>query len=131
MITLNQARAAARAVSSSLLMSLTLLSAAGAQTAQATEKATEKAPANDATMELARKRACLACHQIDRPRAGPAFQDIARRYQGDKQAETRLVQKVLKGGGGVWKMPMGPMPAQSQVNEAEARQLVKWILAGR
>ena len=25
------------------------------------------------------------------------------------------MSQVLKGGGGVWKMPMGPMPAQSQV----------------
>ena len=123
MITLNRERAVARGTIHSLLLAFTLLSAAGAQQA--------KAPVGNTAFELAGKRACLACHQVDRARAGPAFQDVARRYQGDKQAEARLVQKVLKGGGGAWKMPMGPMPAQSQVNEAEARQLVKWILTLR
>ncbi|MBH1986390.1 MAG: c-type cytochrome [Burkholderiales bacterium] len=84
-----------------------------------------------ATADLARKRACLACHQVDKARAGPAFIDVATRYRNDRQAEARLVNKVLKGGGGAWQMPMGPMPAQSQVSEPEARQLVKWILAQR
>ncbi|MGE5651954.1 MAG: c-type cytochrome, partial [Bacillota bacterium] len=36
-------------------------------------------------------------------------------------------QKVLKGGSGVWG-PV-PMPANTQVNEAEARTLVKWVLS--
>lgn len=84
-----------------------------------------------ANADLARKRACLACHQVEKARAGPAFIDIAARYRNDQKAEARLVSKVLKGGGGVWQMPMGPMPAQSQVNEAEARLLVKWILTQR
>ncbi len=88
------------------------------------------APAN-ANTDLARKRACLACHQVDKARAGPAFIDVATRYRNDRQAEARLVNKVLKGGGGAWQMPMGPMPAQSQVSEAEARLLVKWVLAQR
>jgi len=87
--------------------------------------------AAQANADLARKRACLACHQVEKARAGPAFIDIAARYRNDQQAESRLVGKVLKGGGGAWQMPMGPMPAQSQVSEAEARLLVKWILAQR
>jgi len=84
-----------------------------------------------ANADLARKRACLACHQVEKARAGPAFIDIAARYRNDQKAEARLVSKVLKGGGGVWQMPMGPMPAQSQVSEAEARLLVRWILTQR
>jgi len=36
------------------------------------------------------------------------------------------VPKVLKGGSGVWGAV--PMPANPQVNEAEAKQLVQWIL---
>jgi cytochrome c len=34
---------------------------------------------------------------------------------------------VLKGGSGTWG-PI-PMPANPQVSEAEARSLVKWVLA--
>jgi cytochrome c len=37
------------------------------------------------------------------------------------------VQKVLKGGKGAWGEI--PMPANAQVNEAEAKQLVTWILS--
>jgi len=29
----------------------------------------------------------------------------------------------------VWNMPMGAMPPQAQVKDAEALQLAKWILA--
>ena len=38
-----------------------------------------------------------------------------------------LAQKVLKGGSGVWG-PV-PMPANAQVSEAEAQQLVAWVLS--
>ena len=33
--------------------------------------------AAQANADLARKRACLACHQVEKARAGPAFIDIA------------------------------------------------------
>lgn len=86
------------------------------------------APAQ-ASEDLARQKACLACHQVNKAVVGPSFADIAKKYKGDKKAVERLATKVRKGGGGVWNMPMGPMPAQGQVNEAEAKQLVTWILA--
>jgi Cytochrome c551/c552 len=36
-------------------------------------------------------------------------------------------RKILKGGSGVWGAI--PMPANPQVNEAEAKKLAAWILA--
>lgn len=80
-----------------------------------------------ANQELAQKKACMACHQIDKKVVGPSYLDVAKKYKGQKDAEAKLVQKVLKGGGGVWGTM--PMPANPQVNEAEAKQLVKWILS--
>ena len=82
-----------------------------------------------ASEALARQKACLACHQVNKAVLGPSFADIAKKYKGNKKAAEQLAVKVRKGGGGVWNMPMGPMPAQGQVSEAEARQLVAWILA--
>ena len=38
----------------------------------------------------------------------------------------KLAQKIMKGGSGVWGAV--PMPANLQVTEAEAKQLVGWIL---
>jgi cytochrome c len=80
-----------------------------------------------ANQELAQKKACMACHGVDKKIVGPAYLDVAKKYKGQKDAEAKLVQKVLKGGGGVWGTM--PMPANAQVNEAEAKQLVKWILS--
>jgi cytochrome c len=80
-----------------------------------------------ANQELAQKKACMACHGIDKKIVGPAYLDVAKKYKGQKDAEAKLTQKVLKGGGGVWGTMA--MPANTQVNEAEAKQLVKWILS--
>lgn len=79
-----------------------------------------------ASLPLAQSKACMACHAVDKAVVGPAFKDVAKRYAKDKGAEAKLVQKVLKGGGGVWGNNM--MPANPQVNEADAKTLVKWIL---
>ncbi len=81
-----------------------------------------------ASEELARQKACMACHQASKAVVGPSFADIAKKYKGDKKAPAALATKIRKGGGGVWNMPMGPMPAQGQVSEAEAKQIVTWIL---
>ncbi|MBC3918761.1 c-type cytochrome [Undibacterium sp. CY18W] len=80
-----------------------------------------------ANMDLAKAKNCMACHSVDTKIVGPAYKDVAKKYSGDKTAEAKLVQKVLKGGTGVWG-PI-PMPANAQVTEAEAKTLVKWILS--
>jgi len=79
-----------------------------------------------ANADLAKAKNCMACHAIGSKVIGPAYKDVAAKYAGQKDAEDRLTQKVLKGGTGVWGVAM--MPANTQVNEAEARTLVKWIL---
>ena len=59
---------------------------------------------------------------------GPAYRDVARKYKGDEQAETMLMQKVKNGGAGVWgKFPMPPHP---DVAEEDLRTVVDWILTG-
>lgn len=80
-----------------------------------------------ANADLAKAKNCMTCHSIANKVVGPAFKDIAAKYANDKGAEDRLTQKVLKGGSGAWG-PV-PMPANTQVNEAEARTLVRWVLS--
>lgn len=77
--------------------------------------------------ELYKAKNCFACHRLDRVEYGPAFRSVAARYANDSTAAARLAKKVRAGGGGVW----GPdsMPAQTQVTEAEALALVRWILS--
>lgn len=78
--------------------------------------------------ELARRKACLACHQLDKPLVGPALRDIAGKYRGQPGAKEALVAKVRKGSSGTW----GPiaMPPNPDLAESDARSLVQWILDG-
>lgn len=80
-----------------------------------------------ANADLAKAKNCMACHSVTNKVLGPAFKDVGAKYAGQKGAEDKLVQKVLKGGSGVWGTV--PMPANAQLNEAEARTLVKWVLS--
>jgi cytochrome c len=76
---------------------------------------------------LAQKKNCMACHAIDKKLVGPSYKDVAAKYAGQKDAVDKLAQKVIKGGAGAWGAV--PMPANTQVSDAEAKQLVTWILS--
>ncbi|HEY2977010.1 MAG: c-type cytochrome [Betaproteobacteria bacterium] len=96
----------------SLLLLITALVASGTALAQA---------------DLAQKKNCMACHAVDKKVVGPAYKDVAAKYAGQKDAAAKLAEKIQKGGSGVWG-PV-PMPANTQVNEAEAKQLAAWVLS--
>ncbi len=86
-----------------------------------------QANAADAAEALAQKSGCLACHSVTQKVLGPSYKDIAAKYKGDKTAEAKLIEKVKKGGSGVWG-PI-PMPANSpQVKDADIKTIVQWIL---
>jgi cytochrome c len=82
-----------------------------------------------AQLELAKQKNCLACHSVEKKIVGPAYKDVAKKYENDKDAVNRLAKKVREGGVGVWGQI--PMPANPQVNEAESISLVKWVLSQR
>ena len=79
-----------------------------------------------AQQDLAQKKNCLACHAVNQKVIGPSYKEVATKYAGQPDAVAKLVPKVMKGGSGVWGAV--PMPANPQVTEAEAKQLVQWIL---
>src|SRR3982750_900658 len=79
-----------------------------------------------AQQELAQKKNCMACHAVASKLIGPSFKEVAAKYAGQADAVPKLTEKVIKGGAGVWGGV--PMPANPQVTEAEAKQLVQWIL---
>lgn len=80
-----------------------------------------------ADLALAQSKNCMACHAVDKKLVGPAYKDVAAKYAGDKTAADKLAAKIVKGGSGVWG-PV-PMPANPQVNEAEAKKLAAWVLS--
>jgi cytochrome c len=81
----------------------------------------------DAGLDLAKAKNCMTCHTVATKLVGPAYKDVAAKYAGQKDAEAKLAAKVIKGGSGSWGAI--PMPANPQVNEAEAKTLVKWVLS--
>jgi cytochrome c len=80
-----------------------------------------------ADLALAQSKNCMACHAVDKKLVGPAYKDIAAKYAGDKAAADKLATKIQKGGSGVWGAI--PMPANPQVNDADAKKLAAWVLA--
>lgn len=81
-----------------------------------------------ANLDLAKKSNCMSCHTVDKKLVGPSYQDVAKKYAGNKDAVKMLSAKVKAGGKGVWGEI--PMPPNAAVKDADIETLVKWILAG-
>ena len=80
-----------------------------------------------ASEALAKSKNCLACHSVDKKLVGPAYKEIAAKYAGQADAAAMLATKVQMGGVGTWgKVPIAP---NAQVNDADAKALVDWILS--
>ena len=84
-------------------------------------------PSAHASADLAKAKACMACHTVASKLVGPSYKDVAAKYAKDAGTEARLALKIQKGSSGTWG-PI-PMPANPQVSDAEAKTLAKWILA--
>lgn len=82
-----------------------------------------------ASAELAKEKNCLACHAADKKLVGPSYKDVAAKYAKDKDAVAKLAKKIREGGVGTWGQV--PMPANPQVNGAEAQALAKWVMAAK
>lgn len=76
---------------------------------------------------LAKKSACMSCHQIAKKVVGPSFKDVAKKYKGDAKAADHIVHVIKKGGKGVFG-PV-PMPPHPQVSDENAKKLADWVLA--
>lgn len=80
-----------------------------------------------ADQALVSSKNCMACHAVEKKLVGPSFKDVASKYAGQSDAVNKLAAKIVKGGSGVWG-PV-PMPANSQVSEADAKKLAAWVLS--
>ena len=81
-----------------------------------------------ANLELAQKNACTACHAVEKKVVGPAYNDVVKKYAGQKDAVALLSDSIRKGGSGKWG-PV-PMPAQPSLSDADVKTLATWILGG-
>lgn len=75
---------------------------------------------------LISKSDCFACHKIQDKLVGPAYKDVANKYAKTNANIDYLVDKIKKGGSGVWgAIPMPPHPALS---DDDAKAMVQYIL---
>jgi cytochrome c len=70
---------------------------------------------------------CKACHQLNAKSVGPAFMLVSQKYAGDKTAISRLANKIITGGGGVW--GDHAMNAHPQLSREDATEIVKYVLS--
>jgi cytochrome c len=69
---------------------------------------------------------CLTCHKINEKNIGPAYKDVAAKYENTEANVKMLAAKVIKGGSGNWgAIPMTPHP---QLKPEDVEQMVKYIL---
>ena len=70
---------------------------------------------------------CKSCHKVEGKSIGPAYQQIAERYQGDAGARKMLASKIMNGGSGNWGEVA--MAAHPNITQAQASQMVDYILS--
>jgi cytochrome c len=98
---------------------------------------------DDAMLKLASSSGCLACHHIEpggkgpngMAPIGPAWKDVAAKYQGQKDAIKQLTATVLAGSNPYeshWKGKVSGLampPNKVAISEADVGKLVQWILS--
>lgn len=80
-----------------------------------------------ADQALAAAKNCMSCHTVDKKLVGPSYKQVAEKYAGQAGAVDKVAAKIIKGGSGVFG-PV-PMPANTQVSDAEAKKLAAWVLS--
>jgi cytochrome c551/c552 len=70
---------------------------------------------------------CITCHKADEPSIGPSFTDIAKKYRRTPNVTTYLLNKIQKGGSGVWGETV--MPANSDLKNDDAQKIISYILS--
>jgi cytochrome c len=69
---------------------------------------------------------CLTCHKVAEKNIGPAYQDVAAKYENTDENIEMLAGKIIKGGSGNWGAI--PMTAHAQLSQDDAEAMVKYIL---
>jgi cytochrome c len=93
----------------------------------ATHRSTDEWTAFSVGLNLINKSDCRSCHMIDKKSVGHAYLDVANKYKGNKEAQEKLAQKIITGGGGVW--GDHAMAAHPQINPRQAASMVKYIMS--
>jgi cytochrome c len=93
---------------------------------EAAKPAATETASSEKALELIGSKGCTACHAIDKKLIGPAYNDVAKKYEASPAIIDTLANKVIKGGVGVWgEVPM----TANNVTLDEAKEMVTYILS--
>jgi len=81
----------------------------------------------DKGLNLVASSDCTTCHQVSTKVTGPAYADVANKYEATKDNIKMLAEKVIKGGQGV----SGPtaMTPHPDISQEDAETMVKYVLS--
>ncbi len=99
-------------------------------TTESTTTATEAKPSDNPDyskgLNLVSTSDCLGCHNIAEKLSGPAYKDVAAKYENTEENVKMLAEKIIKGGSGNWGNI--PMQAHPNLSQDDAEAMVKYIL---
>ncbi len=79
-----------------------------------------------ADMPAAGQKKCGSCHAVDHKVVGPAFKDVAAKYQGKKDAEALIAKSIKTGGAFGWNL--GAMPPRGLgASDGDVEAMAKFI----
>ena len=69
---------------------------------------------------------CRTCHKDNEKLIGPAYKEVAKKYESNAENISKLAGKVMAGGQGVWgEIPMAGHP---NLSKEDAEAMVEYIL---
>jgi cytochrome c len=72
-----------------------------------------------ASADLANKDGCMKCHDVDKKKKAPSFQDTAKKYKGKADAEAAVFKSITD--------PKGDHP-EMKASPDDIKTIVKWVL---
>jgi cytochrome c len=109
------------------IIGLLLAACGGTQTSQESENENATTESTDLKgQQLIASSDCYSCHKEQEKLIGPAYKEVAAKYENSAENVTKLADKIINGGKGVWGEI--PMTAHPQINQQDAEEMVKYIL---
>lgn len=90
-------------------------------------QANMEASANLVGKALLESSDCKSCHGLTEKSVGPSLKDISDKYADNEAVVKTLVDKVIKGGAGVWgELMMSPHP---QLSASDTEKMIRYIMS--
>lgn len=78
-------------------------------------------------LTIIRNDDCLNCHNIEDKSVGPTYIQISQKYEADFSTISKLANKIIEGGGGIWGSQQ--MSKHPFLEKKDAKKIVRWILS--